>query len=254
VKTENQILVWFCLTSSRFALYLRRRVVTISLILCAFLPFLSQRVAYSAEASVVVAPPLIDEPAGDARDETAVLAGGCFWAVQGVFQHVKGVTNVVSGYAGGRKGTANYKMVSAGNTGHAETVLISYDPTKITYGQLLQVFFSAAHDPTQLNRQGPDIGTQYRSVIFTVNDMQKRVAEGYIDQLNRSHAFSHRIVTRTEALKRFYPAETYHQNYLTLHPDEDYVMKNDLPKIDDLKRLFPNLYRDKPVLVQASNS
>lgn len=253
MSTEKKVLERF-FSGVRRVLPNSHRAATTLLFLCALLPCLSPQVAYPAERPMVVARPLIDESVGESdHEETAVLAGGCFWAVQGVFQHVRGVTNVVSGYAGGRRETANYKMVSKGHTGHAETVQITYNPSKITYGQILQIFFSAAHDPTQLNRQEPDIGTQYRSTIFAVSDAQMRIAQSYIAQLNRSHAFSRKIVTKVEPLHAFYPAEAYHQNYLTLHPDEDYVAKNDLPKIDDLKRLFPDLYIEKPVLVQTSN-
>ena len=215
---------------------------------------LAQRVAFPAEAAVVIAPPALDEPisASTAHEETAVFAGGCFWGVQGVFQHVRGVTNAVSGYSGGQHDTAQYEIVSGGETGHAESVQVTFDPTKVTYGQLLQVYFSVIQDPTQLNRQGPDSGTQYRSAVFPLNDTQRRVAQGYIAQLEKAHAFPAPIVTRTEPFKGFFPAESYHQNYLTLHPNSAYIAINDMPKIANLKRLFPNLYRDKPVLVEAA--
>jgi peptide-methionine (S)-S-oxide reductase len=218
--------------------------------------FLSMHVAHSSEAAVVIAPPAVDEPVGATHQETAVLAGGCFWGVQGVFQHVNGVTKVVSGYAGGQANTAQYETVSGGQTGHAESVQITYDPTKVTYGQLLQIYFSVAHDPTELNRQGPDSGTQYRSAIFPANDMQEHVAQSYIAQLNEAHAFSAPIVTKvtkTDALKGFYPAESYHQNYLTLHPDAPYIAVNDLPKVENLKRLYPAFYRDQPVLLKVAS-
>jgi peptide-methionine (S)-S-oxide reductase len=233
----------------------RSRVVAvaISLGLCAFALAVAERPALSAESAVVIGPPAVDEPATGAHTETAVLAGGCFWGVQGVFQHVRGVTNVVSGYAGGERATAEYETVSTGETGHAESVQITYDPSQISYGRLLQVYFSVAHDPTELNHQGPDSGTQYRSAIFPANDMQKHVAQSYIAQLDKSHAFAAPIVTRTDPLKAFYPAEEYHQNYLTLHPDSMYIVINDMPKIANLKRLFPNLYRDKPVLVSTAS-
>ncbi len=214
---------------------------------------MTQRTAMSAEAAVVIAPPAVDEPSTGAHTETAVLAGGCFWGVQGVFQHVRGVTNVVAGYSGGARDTAEYETVSTGQTGHAESVQITYDPSQITYGRLLQIYFSVAHDPTELNRQGPDVGTQYRSAIFPANDMQKQIAQRYIAQLDKSHAFAAPIVTKTDALKAFYPAEGYHQNYLTLHPDSMYIAINDLPKVANLKRLFPTLYRDKPVLVTTAS-
>jgi peptide-methionine (S)-S-oxide reductase len=222
--------------------------------LCAAVLFAMQRPASSAEAAVVIAPPAVDEPATGAHTETAVLAGGCFWGVQGVFQHVRGVTNVVSGYSGGQRDTAEYETVSTGQTGHAESVQITYDPSQITYGRLLQVFFSVAHDPTELNRQGPDSGTQYRSAIFPANDMQKRIAQSYIAQLDKARVFPAPIVTKTDSLKAFYPAESYHQNYLTLHPDSMYIAINDMPKIANLKRLFPDLYRDKPVLVATASA
>lgn len=215
--------------------------------------FLSMHVAHSSEAAVVLAPPAVDEPVGATHQETAVLAGGCFWGVQGVFQHVNGVTKVVSGYAGGQASTAQYETVSGGQTGHAESVQITYDPTKVTYGQLLQIYFSVAHDPTELNRQGPDSGTQYRSAIFPANDMQKQVAQSYIAQLNKAHVFPAPIVTRTDALKGFYPAESYHQNYLTLHPDAPYIAINDLPKVENLKRLYPTYYRNQPVLLKVAS-
>ncbi|MFZ0964775.1 MAG: peptide-methionine (S)-S-oxide reductase MsrA [Terriglobia bacterium] len=175
--------------------------------------------------------------------EVAVLAGGCFWGVDAVFKHVQGVMDVVSGYSGGDSSAAEYEVVSSGRTGHAESVKITYDPGKISYAQLLRVFFSVATDPTQLNRQGPDVGTQYRSVIFYANDAQKQVALAYIDQLNKSHIFSGPIVTQVVPLTHFYPAEAYHQNYLALHPDEPYIVYNDLPKLRALKEEFPGLYR-----------
>ncbi|WP_329601703.1 peptide-methionine (S)-S-oxide reductase MsrA [Paraburkholderia antibiotica] len=215
---------------------------------------LTQPLAASAETAVVIAPPALDEPlaASTAHEETAVFAGGCFWGVQGVFQHVRGVTKAVSGYSGGTRETAGYEIVSGGETGHAESVQVTFDPARVTYGQLLQVYFSVIHDPTELNRQGPDSGTQYRSAVFPLNDTQRRVAQGYIAQLDRSHAFPAPIVTKTEPYRGFYPAESYHQNYLTLHPDSAYIAINDMPKVASLKRLFPHLYRDKPVLVDAA--
>ena len=181
-----------------------------------------------------------------------MIAGGCFWGVQGVFQHTAGVVNAVSGYAGGSKSTADYNMVSTGSTGHAESVEIKYDPKKISYGKILQIFFSVAHDPTQLNRQGPDSGTQYRSAIFTTSDEQKKVAEAYIAQLNGAKVFNKPIVTKVGALEAFYPAEAYHQDYLTLHPSQPYIAMHDLPKVENLKRLFPDVYRAEPVLVSKT--
>lgn len=177
-----------------------------------------------------------------AGTETAVFAGGCFWGVEAVFEHVKGVTKVVSGYAGGSAKTASYEQVSSGSTDHAESVRISYDPTRVSYGQLLQVFFSVAHDPTELNRQGPDTGTQYRSAVFYANDAQKRVTESYIAQLQAARALSSPIVTQVTQLKAFYEAEAYHQDYLARNPTQPYIVINDLPKIDSLKQQFPVLY------------
>jgi len=204
--------------------------------------------SFAGEARAIPAPAL-DEPASSATSEVAVLGGGCFWGVQGVFQHVDGVTNAVSGYAGGEKATADYQRVSGGTTGHAESVRISFDPRKITYGRILQIYFSVAHDPTQLNRQGPDTGTQYRSAIFPTSAEQAEVAKAYISQLDQSHTFDAAIVTRIEPDRAFYPAETDHQDYLALHPASPYIVTNDLPKLTGLKRLFPDLYRAEPVLV-----
>ena len=175
--------------------------------------------------------------------ETAVFAGGCFWGVQAVFQHVKGVISATSGYSGGPSSAAEYEVVSTGTTGHAESVKVVFDPAKLTYGQLLKVFFSVAHDPTELNRQGPDTGTQYRSVIFYSGDQQKQIAQAYIAQLDQAKVFPHKIVTQVVPLKAFYPAEAYHQNYATLHPDNPYIKYNDLPKVANLQQQFPNLYR-----------
>jgi peptide-methionine (S)-S-oxide reductase len=196
-----------------------------------------------------------EKPGQDTTSEAIVLAGGCFWGVQGVFQHVEGVTSAVSGYAGGDKSTAVYETVSTGTTGHAESVRVSFDPRKISLGRILQVYFSVVHDPTELNRQGPDVGTQYRSAIFPANAEQARIAKGYISQLNQAHIFNAAIVTRIEPGRTFNPAEDYHQDFLTLHPRYPYIVYNDLPKIEDLKNLFPDLYRADPVLVasRASN-
>jgi len=206
----------------------------------------------AAESPHVVPLPAVDEPAGTSTSEVAVLAGGCFWGVQGVFQHVDGVTSAVSGYAGGSKDTAEYETVSTGTTGHAESVQVTFDPHRISYGRILQIFFSVAHDPTELDRQGPDRGTQYRSAIFPTDAEQARVAEAYIAQLNRAHAFAAPIVTKIEPGRSFYPAEAYHQNYLTLHPEQPYIAINDIPKVAALKQLFPSLYRAAPVLVAAA--
>ncbi|TKB19731.1 MAG: peptide-methionine (S)-S-oxide reductase MsrA [Mesorhizobium sp.] len=211
-----------------------------------------QTPARSAEDAVVIPPPALDEKAASGT-EKAVFAGGCFWGVQGVFQHVKGVSKAVSGYTGGSAENAVYEVVGTGRTGHAESVEITYDPSKVTYGQLLQVYFSVAHNPTQLNYQGPDQGTQYRSTIFAGNDEQKKVAESYIAQLDKAKVFAKPIVTTLETGKTFYPAEDYHQDFLTLNPTYPYIVYNDLPKIENLKALFPQLYSEKPVLVLASS-
>lgn len=211
-----------------------------------------QTPAISAEAAVVIPPPAMDEKPG-AGTAKAIFAGGCFWGVQGVFQHVKGVTGAVSGYAGGDKDTAVYETVGTGRTGHAEAVEIIYEPSKVTYGQLLQVYFSVAHNPTQLNYQGPDRGPQYRSTIFAESDAQKKIAESYIAQLDKAKVFPEPIVTTLETGKKFYPAEDYHQDFLTLNPTYPYIVYNDLPKVENLKTLFPDLYSDKPVLVLAGN-
>jgi peptide-methionine (S)-S-oxide reductase len=201
----------------------------------------------SANASVTTIPnPVLDEPLASVKGEkTAVLAGGCFWGVDAVFKHVKGVIKVTSGYSGGSADKAQYETVSTGQTGHAESVRIVYDPSKISYGQLLKVFFAVAHDPTELNRQGPDTGTQYRSAIFYGNEEQKRIAEAYIDQLNKAKVFPAPIVTKVTALQSFYEAEGYHQNYLAQHPSEPYIVFNDLPKIENLRKQLPDLYKAK---------
>jgi peptide-methionine (S)-S-oxide reductase len=198
--------------------------------------------------------PLLDEAAGQAQSEVAVLAGGCFWGVQGVFQHVTGVTQAVSGYAGGSQATAEYETVSTGTTGHAESVQVTFDPQQISYGHLLQIYFSVAHDPTELNRQGPDSGTQYRSAIFPTTVEQARVAQAYIDQLKQAAVFNAPIVTRIEPGQAFYPAEAYHQDFLTKNPTYPYIVINDLPKIENLKRSQPDVYRADPVLVGAAGS
>jgi peptide-methionine (S)-S-oxide reductase len=207
----------------------------------------------AAETAAVISAPTLDETrAPGPETEAAVLAGGCFWGVQGVFQHVKGVTSAVSGYAGGDKATAHYQIVGLGTTGHAESVRIEFDRHQISYGRILQIYFSVAHDPTQLNRQGPDWGTQYRSAIFTDGAEQAKIAKAYIAELNQAHAFDAAIVTKVSQLEGFYPAEDYHQNYLTLHPSSAYIVINDLPKIESLRRVFPDLYRAAPVLVATS--
>jgi peptide-methionine (S)-S-oxide reductase len=196
--------------------------------------------------SAAVPAPLLDAPrTSTSGQQTAVVSGGCFWGIQAVFQHVKGVISSTSGYAGGSAKTAEYEIVSTGESGHAESVQIVYDPSQITYGELLRVFFSVAHDPTQLNRQGPDQGTQYRSSIFYSNAEQKRIAEGYIAQLEKAKIFSRPIVTQVVPLEAFYPAEAYHQNYAALHPNQPYIVYNDAPKVEHLRREFPDLYTGK---------
>jgi peptide-methionine (S)-S-oxide reductase len=214
---------------------------------------LSQMPARATESAVVVPAPAVDQPAPAGEGlQTAVLAGGCFWGVQAVFQHTKGVTQALSGYAGGSKETAKYDIVSSGRTGHAESVQIRFDPQQISYGKILQIYFSVAHDPTQLNRQGPDVGPQYRSAIFYRDETQKRIAEAYIAQLDKAHVFNRPIVTKLTQLAGFYPAEDYHQDYATLHPYAPYILFNDLPKVENLKELFAGIYRDQPVLVMAA--
>jgi peptide-methionine (S)-S-oxide reductase len=208
--------------------YLFRLTIALSILALGQESILRSRSASAAEA---VAP-----------QATAVLAGGCFWGIDGVFKHVKGVSKVVSGYSGGNAETAQYETVSTGTTGQAESVLITFDPAKVSYDQLLKVFF-AVHDPTELNRQGPDTGTQYRSAIFYADNHQKAIAEAYIAELNRKKAFPDPIVTQVTPLKQFYPAEAYHQNYLALHPDNPYIVYNDQPKLDELQKRFPDLYK-----------
>jgi peptide-methionine (S)-S-oxide reductase len=204
-------------------------------------------------AATAVPAPASDMPLASASgQQTAVFAGGCFWGVQAVFQHVKGVLSAVSGYSGGNAKTAEYETVSTGRTGHAESVKVLYDPSQVTYGQLLQVFFSVAHDPTELNRQGPDEGSQYRSVVFYTTEEQQKITAAYIEQLQSGHLFKHKIVTQVVPLTGFYPAEAYHQNYATLHPDNPYIRFNDAPKVTNLKKNFPALYRESPQLVAAN--
>ena len=213
-----------------------------------FLVLIAGTVACTAgnAAGVALPGPAVDAAkAPKSGEQTAVVAGGCFWGIQAVFQHVKGVRSATSGYSGGEAKTAQYEIVSTGETGHAESVKITYDPAQITYGELLRVFFSVAHDPTELNRQGPDDGTQYRSVIFYGNDEQKKIAEAYIAQLDKAKAFPRPIVTQVVPLKAFYPAEDYHQNYATLHPNQPYIFFNDAPKVAHLKQEFPELYTGK---------
>jgi peptide-methionine (S)-S-oxide reductase len=212
-----------------------------------------QLASCAAEAPVNVPPPATDNPKQPGALQTAVLSGGCFWGVQGVYEHVKGVQKVVSGYAGGDRSTAQYETVGTGTTGHAESVQITFDPAKVSYGELLRIFFSVAHDPTQLNRQGPDTGAQYRSAIVYNDDTQKNIANAYIAQLSQAGTFHRPIVTKVDRLKGFYPAEGYHQDYLALNPSNPYIAYNDLPKIENLKRLFPDYYSERPVLLAQSD-
>lgn len=207
--------------------------------------------AGAAEEPVKIPPPAVDS-AESGTTAKAIFAGGCFWGVQGVFQHVKGVKNAVSGYAGGEQSTAVYEMVGTGATGHAESVEVTYDPSQVSYGKLLQVFFSVAHNPTQLNYQGPDHGPQYRTALFPLDAGQEKVAASYIQQLDGAKLFDGKIVTTLEGAKAFYPAEAYHQDFLTLNPTYPYIVYNDLPKVEALKALFPDLYQEKPVLVMAA--
>jgi peptide-methionine (S)-S-oxide reductase len=209
--------------------------------------------ATHAESAVTIPPPARDVPA-PAGLETAVLAGGCFWGVQAVYQHVKGVTNAVSGYAGGTQKDADYHTVSSGRTGHAESVKVTFDPRQISYGKILQIYFSVVHDPTQLNRQGPDSGTQYRSEIFPQSEAQREAARAYISQLDQARVFTRPIVTKTGTLDAaFFPAERYHQDYAINNPRQPYIVYNDAPKVENLKKMFPGVWRDKPVTVAEAD-
>ena len=229
---------------SRFSLY----AATIGLLAISAIKIAP---SLAAEDAVIIPPPVVDVQNASSI-QTVVVAGGCFWGVQGVFQHTAGVVNAVSGYSGGSKMSADYSMVSTGTTGHAESVEIKFDPKKISYGKILQIFFSVAHDPTQLNRQGPDSGTQYRSAIFTTNDEQKKVTDAYIAQLNAAKVYRKPIVTKVGPLEGFYPAEAYHQDYLTLHPNQPYIAYNDIPKVENLKKIFAENYIEKPTLVSSA--
>jgi peptide-methionine (S)-S-oxide reductase len=213
---------------------------------------LAINMASAAERAVTIPPPTAASPAKTGA-QTVVLAGGCFWGVQAVYQHTKGVTAAVSGYAGGEKQTAHYELVGTGQTGHAESVSVTFDPQQVSLGKILQIYFSVAHNPTELNYQGPDVGTQYRSAIFFADDEQKKVAAAYIDQLEKAHVFPRPIVTRLEPLHGFYPAEEHHQDFLVLHPSYPYIVFNDLPKVENLKKLFAVDYRDKPITVMAAS-
>ena len=215
----------------------------------AFAPLAAQ-----AESAVTIPPPAAEAPAPSGGLETAVLAGGCFWGIQAVYQHVKGVTNAVSGYAGGAQKDAYYQTVGSGRTGHAESVQVTFDPRQISYGKILQIYFSVAHDPTQLNRQGPDTGTQYRSEIFPQDATQKKVAQDYIAQLDQAHVFKRPIVTKTGTMKAaFFPAEAYHQDYAIKHPYQPYIVYNDAPKVENLKKMFADVWREKPVTVAEAS-
>lgn len=213
-------------------------------------PFLSGMA--EAEEFTSIPAPAIDL-ASTSATETVVVAGGCFWGVQGVFQRVKGVTSAVSGYAGGMASTAEYERVNMGNTGHAESVKITYDPKQVSLGKLLQIYFSVAHDPTQVNRQGPDVGSQYRSAVFPANEDQAKVVKAYIEQLNDTRVYKAAIATKIEMKRAFYAAERYHQDYMTVHPRDQYIVYNDLPKVEALAMMYPELYRADPVLVYEKN-
>jgi peptide-methionine (S)-S-oxide reductase len=239
--------------SPRTSAVARHLLLLITLLVLGTTSSLSPSELRAAEVARLIPAPALDKTtASSAATEVAVLAGGCFWGVQGVFQHVKGVTSAVSGYAGGDKRTAHYETVSSGTTGHAESVQVTFDPRQITYGRILQIYFSVAHDPTQLNRQGPDTGTQYRSAIFTENEEQAKIAKAYIVQLNKAGVFNATIATKVAQLQGFYAAENYHQNFLVAHPNHPYIVINDIPKIENLRRVYPDIYRADPVLVATA--
>jgi peptide-methionine (S)-S-oxide reductase len=230
------------------------KTLIVGALLCVPTFALVGRLAQAAEPAVALPAPTLDATAPAAGgSENVVLAGGCFWGMQAVYEHTKGVTQAVSGYSGGSKETAHYEMVGTERTGHAESVSVTYDPRQISLGKILQIYFSVAHNPTELDYQGPDSGPSYRSAIFYANDEQKRVAAAYIEQIDKAHAFDSPVVTKLEALKGFYPAEDYHQDFAVTHPTYPYIVFNDLPKVDNLKRMFPDYYRDAPVTVMASN-
>ena len=229
----------------------RRTALFAGLVAALAISAFAPRATIAAESAVKIAPPAVDTTSSASGTQTAVFAGGCFWGVQGVFQRVSGVVQAVSGYAGGAKETAQYEMVGSGLTGHAETVKITYDPKKVSYGTLLQIYFSVAHDPTQLNRQDPDSGPQYRSAVFYADPAQKETTEKYIAQLDAAKSYPKKIVTQVVPLTAFYAAEAYHQDYLTLHPESDYIARFDLPKIANLKAMFPQQFRAEPALVMA---
>jgi peptide-methionine (S)-S-oxide reductase len=224
--------------------------ITALLAVGAVATLLWQSPLWCAEAPVILASPVDDNPKAPGPSQTVVLAGGCFWGVQGVYEHVRGVQKVLAGYAGGMRSTAQYEIVSSGTTGHAESVQITFDPAQVSYGQILQIAFSVVHDPTQLNRQGPDTGSQYRSAIFYADEGQKRIAQAYITQLEQAHVFSRAIVTKLEPLRGFFPAEDYHQDYLIHNPNQPYIAFYDLPKIENFRKTFPELYSGRPVLAR----
>ena len=237
------------MSNSPSSFSLARRSVLAGLVLAPMLALIPISTGVSAQEAAVKIPAPATALAETGHTAVAILAGGCFWGVQGVFQHVKGVTEAVSGYAGGSADTATYEQSSTGTTGHAETVQVTYDPSVVSYGELLQIYFSVAHNPTQLNYQGPDHGTQYRSTIFAADAKQADYAKAYIAQLDKAGVFGAPIVTTIEPLKGFYPAEQYHQDFLTLNPTWPYIVINDLPKVAALKTMFPDEYRADPVLV-----
>jgi len=233
----------------------RRWMVVAALVVAACLGIAGAWTVMAGEPAVIIpAPALDDSKDGASGLQTAVVAGGCFWGVQAVYQHVRGVQSALSGYAGGSRETASYEVVSRGGTGHAESVEIRFDPKELSYGEVLQIYFSVVHDPTQLDRQGPDVGSQYRSSIFYADESQRRIAEAYIAQLEKSKAFARPIVTRVDALGAFYPAEAYHQDFLLRHPTNPYIVINDLPKIENLKKVFPARYREQPVTTTAKTN
>jgi len=208
--------------------------------------------ATAAEPAVVIPAPALDDARATGPLQTAVLAGGCFWGVQGVYEHVRGVKQVLSGYSGGSKATAEYEVVSRGRTGHAESVQIRFDPKEISYGEILRIYFSVVHDPTQLDQQGPDSGPQYRSNIFYGTSAQRKIAQAYIVQLDQAKVFERPIVTRVDPLKAFYPAEEYHQDFLQHNPNHPYIVINDLPKIDNLRKIFPTYFREPPISAKGN--
>jgi peptide-methionine (S)-S-oxide reductase len=221
--------------------------IVAAILTLAAIALLTLNLAHADEAIMMPAPKM-DNPKAAGAAQTAVLAGGCFWGMQGVFEHVKGVTRVVAGYSGGPRAAAQYEIVSTGETGHAESIQITFDPAQITYGEILRIYFSVAHDPTELNYQGPDHGTQYRSDIFYADSAQQKIATSYIAQLNELRAFAEPIVTRVDKLAGFYPAENYHQDFMVKNPGYPYIVYNDKPKVENLKRMFPAQYRERPVL------